>query len=209
MLQSILPSFFHVIIVQNINILELIIYYSGAAGIGQITVPNIIILGKSHPVLLQFRYVLRNSFPDNKFIGVFLDLERRLLSYFIIFGIASLFLPTKKYFNKNFRAVINFGKMAILILFSFYIYELYFTALPNVFSEAAVWFKMRAVEGLSGPIIIITCFGIDLLINFTKKITIYLKNNNTTYQRLLRNRFFSIFGRIEIIFICFDKIVNA
>ena len=134
-------------------------------------------------------------------VFIFLDIEKRVLSYFLIFALLMLFVPTKKYFKNKHREFINFGKISMLIIIGFYISEYIFKDSSVIFALNLDWFKFRAVEAFAGPLIILSCFFIEKLIDISKKITIYLKNNYPSYRNLIKNEFLSKFLRIENIVI--------
>ena len=196
-----LPYVFHIIIVQNISFFNLIYAYFVQLGYPEAVLSKNINFIDSNNFLLQFRYILRNYFPDNDFIGIFLDIEKRILSYFFIFALISLFIQTKKYFNKKYRDIINFGKFTVLIILGFYFAEIIFENSSNLFAQSLPWFKWRAVEALAGPVIILVCFIIEKVIEKAKLLTIFLMKNYNSYKNLIESKIYSKFFKIENIII--------
>jgi hypothetical protein len=187
----------HIIIVQNINFLDLVIAYFIEFGYPGELLTNSDISINSNDFLLQFRYILRDCLPQNAFISTFLDIEKRILSYFLIFTFISLFLPTRKYFKKYYRDLINFGKVSLLIVLVFYAAEIYFKDSSNIFAQSLPWFKWRTVEAFAGPLIILTCFIIEKVIEKAKMLTIYFMNTYNGYKILINNKILLKFVRIE------------
>jgi hypothetical protein len=114
----------HTIIVKNVSILDILIAYLVEFGYPETNLSQNIISIKSD-YLLQFRYILRDIFPYNDFISQFLDIEKKVLSYYFLFTLMSLFLATKK-FKKEIRDIINFGKISVLLIIAFYVAEIIF-----------------------------------------------------------------------------------
>jgi len=193
------PYVLHITIVKNINFIDLIFAYFVQLGFPELST-NIISVN-SNSFLLQFRYILRDLFPGNDYIYAFLDIERRIMSYFILFAFITLFLPTKKNFLEKYRDVINLAKFAFLVIICFYIAEIIFENSSNQFALSLTWFKSRAVEALAGHLILLACFTIEKVVEKTKLLTIYLKNNYKGYKKLLKNKYFSKLFKIENIFI--------
>ncbi|MFX1445941.1 MAG: hypothetical protein ACFFHV_21200, partial [Promethearchaeota archaeon] len=131
------------------------------------------------------------------FISEFLDIEKKILSYFFIFAIMSLFFSTKKYFSHKFCDLINFLKLSILIIIGFYLFDILFGGSSNVFTENVSWFKWRALEAFGGPLVILVCFFVEKVINKTKLLTTYLLNYNSTYKKLINNKIITKIIRLE------------
>jgi len=151
--------------------------------------------------LLQLRYLIKDLFPHNDFVYAFLDIEKRLLSYFFIFALISIFLPIKGFFGKKHEKLIIIAKSSIIIILGFYMIEIFFLDYPNVFFRNSDWFKLRAVEAFTGPIVIIVCFVIRKVIVKATILTNYLTNRFVGYRRLINTQFFSRLLRIENILI--------
>ena len=147
-------------------------------------------------VLLQFRYIIRDFVPNNDLTSIFLDIEKRILSYFFLFTLISLFIPTKKYFIEKYKDIINFGKFALLVILGFYIAEVAFEDSSNLFTQSLPWFKWRAIEALSGPVILLACLTIDVVIKKAKTLTLYLSSNSKWYKKHLEQN--SILGLFKI-----------
>ncbi len=191
----------HTIIVQNVSIFDIIYAYLFEFGYLNTNISNRIVLTGSTPVILQFRYILRDLFPHNDIISQFLDIEKKVLSYFFIFVLISLFLPTKRFFNKKYRDFINLAKIAVLVIITFYVAEIIFEDSSNIFAQSIPWFKWRALEAFAAPSIILCCFVIEKVIEKTNKLTFYLFNKSRLYKNLIRNTTISKFVRIENIVI--------
>ena len=157
----VVPYILHTFLVQNLSIVDYISLFSDIVGLALLTTPETLTLDKPDTILIQLRYILRDLFPNNYFIYDFLDLERRILSYFLIFTLISLFFPTKKFFNGKNRDLINFAKISLIAILVFYGIDLFFSDYSNVFSVNSIWFKARAVEAFAGSAIILTCFPIE------------------------------------------------
>jgi len=196
-----IPYIIHITIVKQISLLDLIFAYFTQLGFLEVNLSKNVISIKYHEFLLQFRYILRDFIPDNDVISIFLDLEKRVLSFYLLFALITLFLPTKKYFKKNYTDIINFGKISLLIIIAFYTAEIIFEDSLNLFTQSLAWFKWRTVEALAGPMIILACFTIEKIIEKAKLVTSYLLRNFSSYNKLIHNKkFFSIL-RIENILI--------
>ena len=197
----VVPYILHAFLVQNLSIVDYISLFSDIVGLSLLTTPETLTLDKPDTILIQLRYILRDLFPGNYIIYDFLDLERRILSYFLIFTLISLFFPTKKFFNGKNRDLINFAKISLIIIIIFYGIDLFFSDYSNVFSINSAWFKSRTVEAFAGPLIILTCFPLEKIIDKSKVITLYIENHYKVYRNLIkRNHFLKLF-RIENIVI--------
>ena len=197
----VVPYILHAFLVQNLSIVDYISLFSDIVGLSLLTPPETLTLDKPDIILLQLRYILRDLFPGNYIIYDFLDLERRILSYFLIFTLISLFLPTKKFFNSKNRDLINFAKISLLVIIIFYAIDLFFSDYSNVFSVNSGWFKARAVEGFAGPVIIFTCFPLEKIIEKAKVVTQYIENHYKGYRNLIKKSYFLKLLRIENIVI--------
>jgi len=186
----------HIIFVQEISLFELILAYFVQLGYPEAMVSRNIFNLDYKLVLFQFRYIIRDYVPKNYFTSIFLDLEGRILSYYLIFTFLSLFIPTKKYFGNRYRDVINFGKFALLVMLGFYVAEIALEGSSNLFAQSLPWFKWRAVEALSGPIIILACLIIDKVITEAKTFSQYLRSNSKWYKKHLKQN--SILGLFKV-----------
>ena len=195
------PYIIHAMIVKNVGLIDILIAYFIEFGYPEATLSHTIKSVNSGHFLLQFRYILRDFFPHNDCVSQFLDIERKILSYFFLFVMISLFLPTKKFFNGKCRDIINFGKFSVLIVIAFYVTEIIFEDSANVFAQSIPWFKWRALEALSGPMIILTCFTIEGIINRAKLLTSFLTKYSKNYRNLMKNNHISKFFRLENILI--------
>jgi len=188
-------------IVQNISILELIVAYFVEFGYPEAILINKEITIDSNNFLIQFRYILRDYLPTNAITSIFLDIERRILSYFLIFAFLSLFLSTGKYFKKQYRDIINFGKISLIMILIFYVAEIVFKGSSNIFAQSLPWFKWRTIEAFAGPLIILTCFAIEKVIDKAKLLTFYLSNKSRRYRFLINNNSPSRILKIENIIV--------
>lgn len=186
----------HIIFVQKISFFELILAYFVQLGYPEANVSKNIFTLDYQLVLVQFRYFIRDYIPKNYVTSIFLDIEGRILSYFFIFAFISLFIPTKKYFTKKYKDVINFGKFSLLVVLGFYIAEVALEGSSNLFAQSLPWFKWRAVEALSGPIIILACLTIDKVITKAKTLTQYLRRNSNWYKKHLEQN--SLLGLFKV-----------
>ena len=197
-----IPYILHAFYVKNFNFIDIIFNYLDLFGIFKLKIAyNSQIELDNYTVLLAFRHTLDDLFPHNDFLGIFLDIEKRILSFFFIFTISILFLPTKKFFNEKFWQVINFGKLSVLLILIFYSYEIFSIGSSNVISDNIGWFKWRTVEALAGPSVILTCFMIEKIIEKAKILTNYLVFKSNFYRKLIRRNNISKFVRIEYILI--------
>ncbi len=197
-LTLLLPYIFHTMIVLNISFIEFINGHLVQFGITIVKLPHNSNFGQIF-LMFSFSNVLDKSFPDNKIISGFLDLEKRLFSFFIIFSIVSLFLSTKKHFEKQYREIVNFIKLSLLLIIFLYLGEAFSSNISNIFFQNLDWFKWRAIEAFAGPITILCCFIFEKIIKKSKIITSYLLINYGSYRKLMSNKFLSKFLRIEYI----------
>ena len=199
----ILPYVIHILIVKNIVISDLFSAYSEMFGFKIICVKyniiNINYFNILHPLIL--REILTYFFPDNSFVLMFLDIERKAFSYYIILTFIILFIPIKRFFNSNFKEILNFGKISLVLVLSFYVGEILFSNISIIFTENLGWFKWRALESLTGPIVILTLFLIEKIVKNGQRLTYYLKIKSKKYNLLLRNTFLSKIIRIENIIV--------
>ena len=186
---------FHTMIVLNITFIELLNAFSIIFGIPTINLSKNLNLLSLNMILLNFDFsdILKDLLPNNDVISIFRDLEKRVFSLFIIFTFIGLFLPTKRYFGKKNRDLINFGKFSLIVILGFYVGDLLLSESPTIFTQSLIWFIFRIVEAFVGPIIIFCCFIIELIIKKANIITLYLRNNYPRYKNLLKSsKFFKI-----------------
>ncbi|MFX0072593.1 MAG: hypothetical protein ACFFAO_16030 [Candidatus Hermodarchaeota archaeon] len=191
----IIPFVLHVFYVQNVNIIDYIVRIINENAIFSVKLPNSIDFSNNY--LLQIRYFLRNNYEDNEIVYAFLDLERRILSYFIIFSFIGLFLPLKRIFSNQSHDLINFGKASLIVVLLFYLIEIVFSSNTNIFIVNSEWFKSRAAEGMVGLIIIFTCFVLEKIIQKAQILTTYLTNRYDKYKRIINFNRFSKILKIE------------
>ena len=143
-------------------------------------------------------------------------MEKRTLSFFLIFTFVGLFLPTKKYFGKEFSELVKLTKFSLFVLICLYLFKALFENSNIILFFFLIYvIQPKAVEAFLGPIIIFCCFNLNLIIEKANVFTIYLKNKYSSYRNLLKNNIFSKFFRIEnilttilLISVCSTFIVN-
>ncbi|TFG23527.1 MAG: hypothetical protein EU532_13395 [Promethearchaeota archaeon] len=189
----------HTLIVQQITFIDLINAFLVNFGIRPLNINfniTFMFLKLSSPSI-NVSDILKNIFPKNNVIDTFRDLERRTISFFIIITFVSLFLPAKKMVGENYKIIINFGKLSLLIIIGFYIVEALFIDSSNIFAQNLGWFITRVTEALTGPIIILSCFAITFIIDKARIFTLYLRYKYSLYDNLLRSKIHSKFLKIE------------
>jgi len=196
-----IPWILHTIIVQNLSVVDYIIYFDEILGISYPTLPQKVNIEISNMSLLQLRYILEDFFPHNEFIFAFIDIQKRMLSYFFIFALIIIFFPTNRFFNKKFWDLINFGKISTILIIGMYLIEIFLLDYSFVFFSHSDWFKFRAVEGFTGPVLITVCFIFVKIIEKAKLLTTYFTNRSNGYKRLINTSPFSIIFKIENILI--------
>ncbi len=197
-----LTFIFHTMIVLNITFIELLNAFSIIFGIPMISLSHNLNLLNLNPILLNvdFSDILKDLFPNNDVIGIFRDFQKRVLSFFLLFTMVGLFLPTKRYFGEKNRDLINFGKFSLIVILGFYIGEILLANISTTFAQSIIWFIFRIVEAFAGPVIIFCCFIIQLIINKAKIITLYLRTKYPRYRSLLKSsKFFKIENIVIII----------
>ncbi len=181
----ILTHILHTFIVSNVSLNEFLRAYGwffGTLNLSRVSSPFYL---KTLLLSANFSDIPSIMIMNYDVLDLFVDLEERLFSLFIIFAFIGLFFPTKKYFKAKFIDIINLGKLALVVVILLYTAEIIFGGTQYIFLIFFYWVKTRAIEALAGPIIIFCCFSLKYIIQKTKIFTIYLKNNYSSYRHIL------------------------
>lgn len=206
MILFILSYIFNTLIVKNITFIDFLnafFYFFKFSTINiNLSKNSDLLILNSILLNIDFSDILKNLLPHNDFLHAFFDMEKRTLSFFLIFTFVGLFLPTKKYFGKEFSELVKLTKFSLFVLICLYLFKALFENSNIILFFFLIYvIQPKAVEAYVGPIIIFCCFNLNLIIEKAKVFTIYLKNKYSSYRNLLKNNTFSKFFRMENIII--------
>jgi len=147
--------------------------------------------------LIKLIYPLEffKPFVDIRLLDLFDELFERSIYYFFIIPIIGLLIhlkPTKS--NKDMEILVFFKLFIIIILIFFF--------LPYFFLSLNLFIKLRKriLQAFSLPIIIMTLYTIEWLVNLAKRFTNFLILRFNFYKKLINsNKLFSKFFKIESI----------
>ena len=126
---------------------------------------------------------------------LFDELFERSIFLFFIFPIIGIFIHLKREENGKNQELLIFFKLFIVVILIFFFLPYFFPSF-NLFIK----FRKRILQSFNLPIVIMTLYTIEWIINLAKRFTIYLVKRFKFYNILLnKNKFYSKIFKIESI----------
>ena len=132
-------------------------------------------------------------FVEINFLELFDELFERSIFLFFIFPIIGVFIHLKRDENGKNQELLIFFKIFIIVILIFFFLPYFFPSF-NLFIK----FRKRILQSFNLPIVIMTLYTIEWIINLARRFTIFLVKRFKFYSKLLnKNKFYSRIFKIE------------
>jgi len=132
-------------------------------------------------------------FVEINFLELFDELFERSIFLFFIFPIIGVFIHLKRDENGKNQEPLIFFKIFIIVILIFFFLPYFFPSF-NLFIK----FRKRILQSFNLPIVIMTLYTIEWIINLARRFTIFLVKRFKFYSKLLnKNKFYSRIFKIE------------
>jgi len=131
---------------------------------------------------------------------IFSFIQAELISFFIIFAFLTLFIPIKKINDLNKKKILMIGNALTLILLIIFILPV-LLHIPLEYNY--IWMRDRSLEAFGGPLIIIICIPISIIVDRSKLITDYISLHVKTYHKIVKTKISRDFLKVESLVIAF------
>ena len=131
---------------------------------------------------------------------IFSFIQVELISFFIIFAFLTLFIPIKKIKDLNKKKILMVGNALTLILLIVFILPV-LLHIPLKYNY--IWMRDRSLEAFGGPLIIIICIPISMIVDRSKLVTDYISLHVKTYRKIVKTKISRDFLKVESLIIAF------
>ena len=131
---------------------------------------------------------------------IFSFIQVELISFFIIFAFLTLFIPIKKIKDLNKKKILMVGNALTLILLIVFILPV-LLHIPLKYNY--IWMRDRSLEAFGGPLIIIICIPISMIVDRSKLVTDYISLHVKTYRNIVKTKISRDFLKVESLVIAF------